>query len=205
MFFISHLFIGNDPLLSFVVRKMDIDIDAEVLLCGGYEIRPEEVVGPLLSTRHSGKSLPPFFVLFISSPGFASLNLIWLHFGAGLVHQISPQSMRRPKGRTKRSRFVYSLHGVCHIRPGQRNSARNTKSVQFFPFTFVRILPSIHTVVTFFCSRFTPEHLGAQASQILAWLIVEVLLVLLTFYITNISSNLRFLHLLAFIGYKYAL
>ncbi|OWA51274.1 Protein YIF1B [Hypsibius exemplaris] len=52
-------------------------------------------------------------------------------------------------------------------------------------------------------NRFTPEDLGGQASQILAWLIVEILLVLLTFYITNISSNLRFLHLLAFTGYKY--
>ncbi|GAU97312.1 hypothetical protein RvY_08632 [Ramazzottius varieornatus] len=53
-------------------------------------------------------------------------------------------------------------------------------------------------------NKFTPEHLGAQASENLAWLIVEILAVLITFYITNISSNLRFLHLLAFTGYKYA-
>ncbi|XP_055330489.1 protein YIF1B-like [Paramacrobiotus metropolitanus] len=52
-------------------------------------------------------------------------------------------------------------------------------------------------------NRFTPEHLGMQASESLAYLVVEILLILITFYITSISSNLRFLHLLAFSGYKY--
>lgn len=51
--------------------------------------------------------------------------------------------------------------------------------------------------------RFTPEVLGMQASSALVWLIIEVLAILLTTYITNIHTALRKLDLIAFCGYKY--
>lgn len=51
--------------------------------------------------------------------------------------------------------------------------------------------------------RFTPELLGIQASSALIWLIIEVVAVLLTTYITNIHTALRKLDLIAFCGYKY--
>jgi hypothetical protein len=51
--------------------------------------------------------------------------------------------------------------------------------------------------------RFTPEILGIQASSALAWTVVEILVELITLYITNIQVNLKTLDLLAYGGYKY--
>lgn len=50
---------------------------------------------------------------------------------------------------------------------------------------------------------FTPEKLGIQASSAAAWLLVEVLLILVALYLLSISSNLGFFHLLAFSSYKF--
>lgn len=52
-------------------------------------------------------------------------------------------------------------------------------------------------------NRFTPEILGIQASSALAWTIAEILVELVTLYVTNIQTNLKTLDLLAFAGYKF--
>ncbi|CAH0400677.1 unnamed protein product [Chilo suppressalis] len=51
--------------------------------------------------------------------------------------------------------------------------------------------------------RFSPEQISIQASSALAYIIFEMLMYLVTLYITNTSTNLRTLDLLAFSGYKY--
>lgn len=52
-------------------------------------------------------------------------------------------------------------------------------------------------------SRFSPEHLGLTASTAFAWTIIELLILLLTMYILNVSTDLKYLDLLAYCGYKY--
>lgn len=52
-------------------------------------------------------------------------------------------------------------------------------------------------------NEFTPEKLGLQASSALAWLLVEVVLIMLALYLLSISSCLGFFHLLAFSSYKF--
>ena len=52
-------------------------------------------------------------------------------------------------------------------------------------------------------NRFSPEQLGIQASSSLGWLIIEILAILFTLYLMNISTNLKYLDLIAFCGYKY--
>lgn len=54
-----------------------------------------------------------------------------------------------------------------------------------------------------FQNRFSPEQLGIQASSALAWAVAEVLVELITLYITNINTNLTTLDLVAYSGYKY--
>ncbi|KAI8424704.1 hypothetical protein MSG28_006659 [Choristoneura fumiferana] len=51
--------------------------------------------------------------------------------------------------------------------------------------------------------RFSPEQIGMQASSALAYIIFEMILYLVTLYITNTSTNLKTLDLVAFSGYKY--
>ncbi|XP_053613823.1 protein YIF1B-B [Plodia interpunctella] len=51
--------------------------------------------------------------------------------------------------------------------------------------------------------RFSPEQIGMQASSALAYIIFEMILYLVTLYITNTNTNLKTLDLLAFSGYKY--
>jgi len=53
--------------------------------------------------------------------------------------------------------------------------------------------------------RFSPEQLGIQASSALAYNIVELIVYSLTLYVSNISTTLRTLDLVAFSGYKYAI
>ncbi|XP_030033202.1 protein YIF1B [Manduca sexta] len=53
--------------------------------------------------------------------------------------------------------------------------------------------------------RFSPEQIGIQASSALAYIIFEMILYLVTLYITNTNTNLRTLDLLAFSGYKYTI
>ena len=51
--------------------------------------------------------------------------------------------------------------------------------------------------------RFTPEQLGITSSTALVWLIIEILLLLLIMYILNVTTDLKYLDLLAYCGYKY--
>ena len=50
-------------------------------------------------------------------------------------------------------------------------------------------------------SRFTPEALGVAGSSLLAWLAAEVLLLWL--YLLAVTSQLRWLDIISFCGYKY--
>jgi hypothetical protein len=52
--------------------------------------------------------------------------------------------------------------------------------------------------------RFSPEQLGIQASRALAYNIFELIVYTITLYVTNISTSLKTLDLVAFSGYKYA-
>ncbi|KAK6621505.1 hypothetical protein RUM44_001312 [Polyplax serrata] len=51
--------------------------------------------------------------------------------------------------------------------------------------------------------RFTPEVLGIQASSALAWTIFEVLIHLVSIYVSAISTSLTTIDILAFSGYKF--
>lgn len=51
--------------------------------------------------------------------------------------------------------------------------------------------------------RFTPEQLGITASSALAWGIIELLVHIITLYIMNLETSLRYLDLLAYCSYKY--
>jgi len=51
--------------------------------------------------------------------------------------------------------------------------------------------------------RFTPEQLGMTASSVLVWLVLELVVIIATLYMTGISGNVRYLDLLSLCGYKY--
>lgn len=51
--------------------------------------------------------------------------------------------------------------------------------------------------------RFSPEQIGIQASSALAYIIFEMIMYLITLYVTNTTANLKTLDLLAHSGYKY--
>ncbi|XP_057244628.1 protein YIF1B-B-like, partial [Malurus melanocephalus] len=51
--------------------------------------------------------------------------------------------------------------------------------------------------------RFSPDSLGLVASSALAWLLLEVLSVLLSLYLVTVTTDLTPIDLLAFAGYKY--
>merc|ERR1711894_770572 len=51
--------------------------------------------------------------------------------------------------------------------------------------------------------RFTPEQLGITCSTALVWLVIEILVLLMTTYIMNVSTDLKYLDLLSYCGYKY--
>ncbi|KAJ0173416.1 hypothetical protein K1T71_010565 [Dendrolimus kikuchii] len=51
--------------------------------------------------------------------------------------------------------------------------------------------------------RFSPEQIGIQASSALAYIIFEMIMYLVTLYVTNTSTSLKTLDLLAYSGYKY--
>lgn len=52
-------------------------------------------------------------------------------------------------------------------------------------------------------NRFSPEQLGMTASSALVWLFVELMIIIMTLYIFGMSSDVRYLDLLALCGYKY--
>lgn len=52
-------------------------------------------------------------------------------------------------------------------------------------------------------NRFTPEQLGIQASSALVWLVLELLVVMLSLYILNVNTDLKYTDIMAYSGYKY--
>ncbi|XP_047110270.1 protein YIF1B isoform X1 [Schistocerca piceifrons] len=52
-------------------------------------------------------------------------------------------------------------------------------------------------------NRFSPEMIGIHASSALAWLVVEIVVEMITLYVTSIQTKLKTLDLVAFGGYKY--
>ncbi|KAG8272901.1 Protein yif1b [Homalodisca vitripennis] len=52
-------------------------------------------------------------------------------------------------------------------------------------------------------NRFAPEVLGMLASSALAWTVVEIVVALVTLYITNTQTKLKTFDLIAYAGYKY--
>ena len=53
------------------------------------------------------------------------------------------------------------------------------------------------------CVRFTPEQLGLTSSTALVWTIIEIVALLIAMYIVNVATDLKYLDLLAYCGYKY--
>ncbi|XP_058799733.1 protein YIF1B-B [Phymastichus coffea] len=51
--------------------------------------------------------------------------------------------------------------------------------------------------------KFTPEQLGIIASSALAWGLIELFLHIITLYIMNLETSLKYLDLLAYCSYKY--
>lgn len=51
--------------------------------------------------------------------------------------------------------------------------------------------------------RFSPEHLGVLSSQAFGWVLFEVVLSLFAIYILNVKSNISYLDLVAYSGYKF--
>ncbi|XP_075678216.1 yip1d-interacting factor 1 isoform X2 [Dermatophagoides pteronyssinus] len=51
--------------------------------------------------------------------------------------------------------------------------------------------------------QFAPEQLGIYASSAMAWLLLEVILIMIAKYVMNLSSALGFFHMVAFGGYKF--
>lgn len=51
--------------------------------------------------------------------------------------------------------------------------------------------------------KFTPEKLGMQASSALAWSTLEIIIQIVTLYVTNINTNLKTFDLLSYSSYKY--
>ncbi|XP_014675191.1 PREDICTED: protein YIF1B-B-like isoform X2 [Priapulus caudatus] len=51
--------------------------------------------------------------------------------------------------------------------------------------------------------RFSPEQLGMEASSLLVWLVIEVACLMLVLYIMNMKTDLKYLDVLAYCGYKY--
>ena len=51
--------------------------------------------------------------------------------------------------------------------------------------------------------RFAPETLGMTSSTALVWLVIEILLLLMSMYIVRVSTDLKYMDLLAYCGYKY--
>lgn len=51
--------------------------------------------------------------------------------------------------------------------------------------------------------RFSPEQLGIQASSALVWVIIELLAIMLALYIMNVTTDLKYMDILSYIGYKF--
>ena len=72
------------------------------------------------------------------------------------------------------------------------------KFIVFEQFTF-----QVSKQYDFSFDRFTPEQLGITASSALVWLCIELTVIIMSIYIMGISSQIKYLDLLALCGYKY--
>ena len=71
-------------------------------------------------------------------------------------------------------------------------------------FTLFYLTPLVvYPIYFLFVCRFTPEQLGIQASSALVWLVIEILAILLSLYLMNVQTDLKYLDLMAYSGYKY--
>ena len=70
------------------------------------------------------------------------------------------------------------------------------------PFTF-HIVSIAITNVYMLHFRFTPEQLGIQASSALVWLIIELVVIMLSLYIMNVNTSLKYTDVIAYCGYKF--
>lgn len=52
-------------------------------------------------------------------------------------------------------------------------------------------------------NKFTPEQLGIQTSSALVWLILELLILNMSLYIMNLKTDLKYLDIVAYCGYKF--
>ncbi|XP_071162495.1 protein YIF1B-like isoform X1 [Mytilus edulis] len=52
-------------------------------------------------------------------------------------------------------------------------------------------------------NRFTPEQLGIQASSAFVWLIIELVVIMISLYIMNVNTNLKYTDVIAYCGYKF--
>ena len=52
-------------------------------------------------------------------------------------------------------------------------------------------------------NRFTPEMLGMTASSALVWMVIEIVALLVAMYILNVTTDLKYMDLLSYCGYKY--
>lgn len=52
-------------------------------------------------------------------------------------------------------------------------------------------------------NRFTPEQLGITSSTALVWMFIEVAVLLFSLYILNLTTDIKYLDLIAYCGYKY--
>ncbi|XP_048732427.1 protein YIF1B-A-like isoform X2 [Ostrea edulis] len=52
-------------------------------------------------------------------------------------------------------------------------------------------------------NKFTPEQLGIQTSSALVWLILELFVLNMSLYIMNLKTDLKYLDILAYCGYKF--
>jgi len=72
-------------------------------------------------------------------------------------------------------------------------------------YTFTSHIISCELVVvdmSLYC-RFSPEQLGITASSALIWTVIEILMLLFSMYIMNVTSALKLLDLLSYCAYKY--
>ncbi|NWV20974.1 YIF1B protein, partial [Origma solitaria] len=105
------------------------------------------------------------------------------------------------------------VHGLPHLHPPGRPRFGHPEQVPktsffpqipiFFPLKPFPILLTPKSLIFWEFFRFSPDSLGLVASSALAWLVLEVLSVLLSLYLVTVSTDLTPIDLLAFAGYKY--
>ncbi|KAK3093589.1 hypothetical protein FSP39_017809 [Pinctada imbricata] len=52
-------------------------------------------------------------------------------------------------------------------------------------------------------NKFTPEQLGVQTSTAFVWLVIELLVLNLSLYVMNLNTDLKYLDIVAYCGYKF--